>query len=286
MSYMTYPTEPLPITNKIKIPLTGTQETLMGPLIARARDARMPQPILNDIYAAQTLDWIDHDIDKFHIDDSQATMQALRAACIDRWIVEFLTNNPDSTVVHLACGLDSRCQRIQPDLTRVRWIDLDLPDVIDIRTKLIPNPEGNYMLIPADATEESWLQQVPADRPTVIVGQGLMMYLEEEAGKRLIQQVVTHFRTGQLIIDCVGTVMLSLQDRIETLTATGSSFLWGLDEPKTLETLHPQLMMLECLGPAELGGFSSMPLGTRIMLSTYSYLPWFRYLSSYVRFAF
>ncbi|KAI1208229.1 putative polyketide synthase protein [Annulohypoxylon truncatum] len=285
MSSMAYPAEPLQISNKIKIPLTGTQETLMGPLIARARDARMPQPILNDIYAAQILDWIDHDTDKFHVDDTQTIIHALRAACMDRWIVEFLTNNPECTVVHLACGLDSRWQRIQPDLTRVRWIDLDLPDVIEIRTKLIPNPEGNYMLVAANVTEESWLQQIPADRPTVIVGQGLMMYLEEEAGKRMIQRVVEHFKSGQLIIDCVSTIMLSLQHSIETLTATGSNFQWGVDEPKTLEALHPQLTMLECLGPSELG-FSHMPLNTRIMLSTYSYLPWFRYLSSYVRFAF
>ncbi|KAI2464737.1 putative polyketide synthase protein [Annulohypoxylon bovei var. microspora] len=286
MSYLANPGEALQIGNKIKIPLTGTQETLMGPLIARAKDSKMPQPILNDLYAAHTLDRIDHDIDKFHIDDTEAAMNALHASCIDRWIVEFLTNNPEATVVHLACGLDSRWQRLRPDLTKVRWIDLDLPDVVEVRSKLIPNPEGDYRLVAADATEESWLQQIPADRPTVIICQGLLMYLEEEAGKHLIQRAVEHFKSGQLIIDCVGTIMLSLQHRIESLTATGSSFRWGVDEPKTLETLHPQLRMLDCLGPAEIGGLSHMPLGTRIMLSTYSYLPWFRYLSSYVRFAF
>ncbi|KAI0138994.1 putative polyketide synthase protein [Hypoxylon sp. NC0597] len=275
-----------PSTKRIKITLTGPQETLMAPLIARARDARMPQPVLNDVYAVQVLDQIDHDIDKFRIDDPQAIMQTLRARCHDKWTAEFLANNPEATVVHLACGLDSRVQRLNPDLTKVRWIDLDLPDVIELRSQLMPCPEGDYTLIAADATDAAWLEQVPADRPTVIVCQGLLMYLEEEAGKRMIQQLVNHFKSGQLIVDCVGSIMLSLQHRVEVLTATGSSFKWGLDEPQTLEALHPQLKMLECLGPAELGGFSRMPLSARLMLSTYSYLPWFRYLSSYVRFTF
>ncbi|KAI1099439.1 putative polyketide synthase protein [Jackrogersella minutella] len=282
----TYPAASLQTSNIIKLPLRGTSETLMRPLIARARDAKMPQPILNDTHAVEVLDQIDHDIDKFHIDDTQATLNALRAACLDRWVVEFLTNNPEATVVHLACGLDTRWQRLQPDLTKIRWIDLDLPDVVEIRRRLMPDPEGDYSLIAADATDDAWLLLLPADRPTVVICQGLLMYLEEEAGKRLITRLVDHFKSGQLIVDCVGTSMLSLQHRVKTLTATGSSFQWGVDEPKGLEALHPQLNMLECLGPADLGGFTRMPLGTRLMLLTYSYLPWFRYLSSYVRFSF
>ncbi|KAI1769290.1 putative polyketide synthase protein [Hypoxylon sp. FL1150] len=274
------------VENKVKVNLTGTEETLMAPLIARAKDAEMPQPLLNDVYALQTLSRIDHDIEKFQIDDNKATMHTLRALCLDKWTSEFLASNPHCTVLHIGCGLDSRWQRLQPDLTMARWIDVDLPDVVELRSKLIPIPEGDYTLLAADATEESWLKQIPADRPTVVICQGLLMYLEEEVGKRLIQRLVDHFKSGQLIIDCIGTIVLSLQDRIEVIRATGSSFKWGIDEPKTLESLHPQLKMLECLGPGDLQGFSRMPLGTRLMLSTYSYLPWFRYLSSFVRFNF
>ncbi|KAI2628508.1 putative polyketide synthase protein [Hypoxylon sp. NC1633] len=274
------------VGNKAKITFTGLQETLMGPLIARARDARMPDPILNDQNAVQILNQIDHDIEKFKIDDTQAIINALRTRCLDNWTLEFLANNPDATVVHLACGLDGRCQRLKPDLAKVRWIDLDLPDVVKLRSQLIHNPEGDYWLVAADVTEEDWLQQIPADRPTVIVCQGLVMYLEEEQGKRMIQRLVDHFKTGQLIIDGVSSVLLTLQERVDILTATGSSFKWGFNEPKTLESLHPQLKLIDGLGPSELSGFSRVPLGTRLALATYSFLPWYRYLSSYSRFSF
>ncbi|KAI5866067.1 putative polyketide synthase protein [Durotheca rogersii] len=271
---------------KIKINLTGTQETMLAPLIARAKDAQMPESVLHDVWAVQTLAQIDHDFDKFQIDDNKASLHTLRARRLDIWTSQFLANNPTATVLHIACGLDSRCLRLNPDLTQVRWIDLDLPEVVSLRSALMPSPLGDYSLIGADATDDAWLEQIPTDRPTVVICQGLLMYLEEETGKRLIQRLASHFQTGELIIDCVGTLLLSLQHQIETLTATGSSFKWGVDDPKTLEGLHPRLRMVECLGLAELEGFERMPLNTRLMLSTYSYLPWFRYLSSYVRYNF
>ncbi|KAI1387851.1 putative polyketide synthase protein [Hypoxylon trugodes] len=283
MAHQTSPGQP---EAKVKINLTGTAETLMGPLIARARDARMPQPVLGDMFAAQILDQLDYDIEKHQIDDPKATMHAARVVCLDKWTTEFLANNPECTVVYLACGLDSRLQRLQPDMSRVRWVDVDFLDVVQLRSSLIPTPEGDYSLIGSDVTEDGWLEQIPADRPTLVICQGLLMYLEEEPVKHLIQRLINHFKSGQILVDCVSTVMLSLQHQVETLNATGSTFKWGVDDPKTLESLHPQLRMVECLGAAELGGFSQMPLSTRLMMSTYSYLPWFRYLSSYSRFNF
>ncbi|KAI0376455.1 putative polyketide synthase protein [Hypomontagnella monticulosa] len=283
---MAFLAAPLEVGTKIKITLTGPQETLMGPLISRSIDSKMPESVLKDTLAAEILDKIDYDVEKFKLDENKATLNTLRTLCLDRWAAEFLTNNPEATVVHLACGLDTRWHRLQPDISKVRWIDVDLPDVVELRTKLVPRPAGDYALLAADITADGWLQQIPTDRPTIVICQGVLMYLEEVAVKRLIPRVVDHFKSGHLIIDCVGTIMLSLQGHVDALTATGSSFKWGIDEPKTLEALHPRLKMLDCLGPSELGGFSKFPLSLRLMLSTYSYLPWYKYLSSYVRFEF
>ncbi|KAI8965374.1 putative polyketide synthase protein [Daldinia sp. FL1419] len=274
------------VGNKIKITLTGPQETLFGPLISRATDAKAEYSILKDTDSCRILDRIDHDLDKFGINETHAMMYALRTLRLDTWTTEFLLNNQEATVVYLACGLDDRFRRIKADMTKVRWIDLDLPDVVELRAKLIPNPEGDYRLIAADATDKTWLEQIPADRPTVVICQGLIMFLEEESGKRMIRQVIDHFKTGHLIIDAVGTVLLSLQDQVDTLVATGSSFKWGVDDPKSLESIHPQLKMVNALGPSELGDNVHLPLGTRLMLSTYSDLPWLKYLTSYMRFNF
>ncbi|OTB10078.1 hypothetical protein K445DRAFT_268284 [Daldinia sp. EC12] len=271
---------------KLKIALTGSQETAIGTLVARAKDAKSANSILNDTNAVQVIDQIDHDFDKFRVNESHATMYGRRTIRIDRWTAEFLSENPEATVVHLACGLDDRLRRLQPDLTKVRWIDVDLPDIVELRTKLIPNPEGDYRLIAADATDTSWLKDIPNDRPTVIVCQGLTMYLEEEAGKCMIRKIVDHFKSGQLIIDFIGTVLLYIQDQVDTLVATGAIFKWGVDDPKSVEALHPQLKMVDCLGSEGLGENAQLPLGTRLLVSNYSDVPWLRYLSSYLRFTF
>ncbi|KAI1798802.1 putative polyketide synthase protein [Daldinia bambusicola] len=271
---------------KLKIDLTGSQETSIGTLVARATDARSAKSILHDTDAIRIIDQIDHDFDKFHVNETHAVLYGIRTLCLDRWTAEFLSQNPQATVVHLACGLDDRLCRLQADLTKVRWIDLDLPGVVELRTKLIPNPEGDYQLIAADATDKSWLEGIPTDRPTVIVCQGLTMFLEEESGKRMIRQIVDHFKSGQLIIDFISTVSLYVQDQVDTLVATGASFKWGVDDPKSIETLHPRLKMIDCLGPSGLGDNEHLPLMTRLVISNYSDVPWLRYLSSYVRFDF
>jgi O-methyltransferase involved in polyketide biosynthesis len=49
-------------------------------------------------------------------------------------------------VSHLACGLDAWAHRISwSNNTRgmVRWIDVDLPEVVDLRRKLLPELAGD-----------------------------------------------------------------------------------------------------------------------------------------------
>ena len=77
-----------------------------------------------------------------------------------------------STVLHLGCGLDSRVFRIDPPAT-VRWYDVDLPDVIDLRRRLYPE-RHDYELIATSVTDLRWLDGIPADRPVLVVAEGLV----------------------------------------------------------------------------------------------------------------
>ena len=48
---------------------------------------------------------------------------------------EFLDRCPDAAVVHVGCGLDSSLERV--DHGDADWCDLDLPEAIELRRKLI-----------------------------------------------------------------------------------------------------------------------------------------------------
>lgn len=52
----------------------------------------------------------------------------------------FLEEHPDATVVNIACGLDTRVYRL--DNGQVRWYNLDLPEVIDIRRRFLNEHAG------------------------------------------------------------------------------------------------------------------------------------------------
>ena len=58
---------------------------------------------------------------------------AMRARVFDDWTDAMLAQEPDALVLHIGCGLDSRCDRVKQPY--VQWIDCDFPDVIDIRNR-------------------------------------------------------------------------------------------------------------------------------------------------------
>lgn len=64
---------------------------------------------------------------------------AMRARVFDDWTEERLREHEGAIVLHIGCGLDSRCIRINEPYSN--WIDGDFPDVIDVRKKYYQESE-------------------------------------------------------------------------------------------------------------------------------------------------
>ena len=86
----------------------------------------------------------------------------------------------------------SRVFRLDPG-PGVQWYDVDYPDVITLREKIFPT-RPRYHLIATSATEPSWLDQIPADRPVLFLAEGISMYLTEDEGVALLRR--SGFRTA------------------------------------------------------------------------------------------
>lgn len=235
---------------KEKVILAGSEQTLLPMVMFKLRDAQSPSPILGDPYARQLLERCDVDMDashfKFTTDQRYVTWIANRAKRLDQWCQEFLDAHPEPvTVVHLACGLDCRFFRVTKS-SRVRWVDIDQPLVVDLRSRLIPQPEGDYTLRTLDVAASGWFRDLPADRPTLIVAEGLTPYLEPEDGKAMLRDLVEYFggregHGGQLLFDSLGSLSVNLTSFIKALRSSGSAFKWGIDEPDEITSLHPRL---------------------------------------------
>jgi O-methyltransferase involved in polyketide biosynthesis len=166
-----------------RIRLSQEKETMLGTLFGRALESRSANPILRDELADRVIELIDYDFSKLGVNAVVATSIALRARQFDRWTAAFVAMHPRAVVLHLGCGLDSRVHRIDPPPT-VSWIDVDDPEVIELRERLYPRRDG-YTMLGSSVLDPRWLDGVPEDRPTLIVAEGLSMYLPEREGTPL-----------------------------------------------------------------------------------------------------
>jgi O-methyltransferase involved in polyketide biosynthesis len=273
------------VMDREKITLTGAQETMLATLYGRALDSRLPNSVLSDTTADDVVSRIDYDFRKTRVQGTTAIGIAIRAKQLDIWTQQFLGAHPSATVLHLACGLDTRAQRLAVD-SSVRWIDLDMPDVIALRSRLLPSPDGDYRTVAESVTNDSWLSSVPADRPTVAVFEGLSMYLTEEDGKRLIQRICERFPSGQLLFDCYSTVAVKLQKLVPAVRNAGATLHWGIDDPWSLESWHDGLTCLDALRSVDMPYLDRLPLSGRMGMRMMARLPVLRDAGRILRYQF
>ncbi|KAK2001019.1 O-methyltransferase [Colletotrichum falcatum] len=283
---------------KTKVTLTGTQETLLGTISAKAADALNPSPILGDRWAAELLTKVDYDFSRLGVTGWLQAWPVIRSRGLDRWTSEFLDQHvhaPDgATVLHLACGLDSRALRLGRyfDRMKLRWVDVDLPDVISLRKELMPEPDvgfrdqSSYELFAVSVTEPNWLQDIPADRPTLIVFEGLSMYLAEEDARDMIRRLVEHFAQGQLVFDAVNSFFVSSQRWISPVVKSGSTLKWYVDRPLSIETWAEGLSLRDDVLLTSRSEIQELPWKIRLQFGIATSLPRAYQFSRELRYSF
>jgi O-methyltransferase involved in polyketide biosynthesis len=218
------------------IPDDGVTWTLLGTLYLRAYESHLPRPILGDHHAAEAVERIEYDFDRLKRRVKPSGNQflvALRASQLDDWSRAFLDREPAAVVLHLGCGLDSRMLRLDPEGTR-RWFDVDQPHVIDLRRQIYPE-RGDYTMIGTSVTDDGWLAGVPADRPALVVAEGLFPYLTGTGVRQLLQRLTEHFPAGELLFDSVAPWMVRV----------AKPFVWSAGDGRDIERWNPRLTLAE-----------------------------------------
>jgi len=252
-----------------KIQFTKEKETMLMTLSGRAIQSQWKNPILRDPWAEEAMRHIDYDLSKQLTGmaswsvwkDIGPTIIATRAATFDQLTIHFLADHPDAVVLQVGCGMDSRAFRVNPP-AGVEWFDVDYPDVIDLRRQLFP-VQDNYHMIGAPLDDLRWLGEVPRERPGLMIAEGVLHYLSEMDVKALLNAVVAHFPSGQLIFDICNTMIVKQAGK--NVGGTGATYRWGLDDPQDIRHLEPKLELIKEFKPSELVAFSRFPLWLRAM---------------------
>ena len=171
---------------------TPVQRVSLLALRLRALDARSTSPILDDVGSARIADAMGLDLSRPRIPSSVVAVHALRTKTLDDVIRRFTAEQPDAVVLDLGCGLDPRMQRCDPS-PGVDWYGVDHPDVIRLREQHLP---GGHT-VGADLTVDGWLDDLPRDRPAVIVTDGLLALLSGDAFAAMARAATAHFATGE-----------------------------------------------------------------------------------------
>jgi O-methyltransferase involved in polyketide biosynthesis len=219
--------------HKEKILLTEAQETLLIPLYSKAMESRRADPILVDVKSQEILERVEYDFARLKVPRKTEVMVCLRAKKMDEDARQFLARQPESLVLHLGCGLDSRIARVNPE--GAAWYDLDMPDVIELRRKFYQETDS-YRMIPSSVTDPRWIEQV-SERglPTLVIAEGLLMYLKEEQVKALLLKLQETFPGCELVFDAFSRLTARSAGRHPSLRKTGATIHWGIDDPHEIE---------------------------------------------------
>ena len=114
---------------------------------------------------------------------------------------DYLKTHPNAAVVNLGCGLDNT--GIQCDNGSCKIYNLDFPDVIAVRNKLLPAEEREEN-IACDLNDTDWFENIDASGGAIFFAAGVFYYFFAEQVRSLAQAMAKAFPGGRLVFDAAG----------------------------------------------------------------------------------
>ncbi len=248
--------------SRTKLDLSGVEETALLTLYARAIESMSDDPILQDEHIEMLVKLIDpqlQEIDskmaerlrKRAIDPRLTIHMQLRAKKYDDYAVNFLEAHPGGVVINVGCGLDTRFFRV--DNGNLQFFDLDLPDMIKLKRQLIEEND-RYHMIGKSVLEFVWMEQIAKlNQPTIILAEGVFMYLPEQKVRDLVLELQRQFPDSELVCELTNRTwvegiwgkMASAKMKNRFNMSEDAGFKFGVSEPGEFETWGEGIEFLE-----------------------------------------
>lgn len=227
--------------------LGSVQKTLLLPLWGRAVETRKARPLLVDQTAVRVVESIHYDFSTIARNISFISQLAwiARSLHTDRTIREFLERHPGAAIVNLGCGLDTTFERVDNGL--LRWYDLDLPDVIELRKSYIQE-SGRRKSIACSLLDDGWLSQLKTGDSIFLVASGVLYYFEEVQVKAFLIKLANTVPGSEILFDACSPRGLEMANR-KVIKAGGmdaSAILrWGIRRAKDMERWDSRIAVVE-----------------------------------------
>ena len=155
------------------------------------------------------------------------------------------------TIINLGAGLDTRVSRFLKD--NIYWYDIDFEDVIFLRKQFFKELENNknYECISSSILDYKWIKNIKVIGTVIIISEGVLMYIEENYIKELIEKLSENFINSHFIFDTIPTISAKNTKLHETVKETAAVFRWGLDIPSDIEKLSSHIRFINSYNYAD-----------------------------------
>jgi len=226
------------MSGMVNLNLSGVRETSLAPLYWRAMESQRPDAMMKDEKAVALVTQMSDSFDRIRqipMNELLKVMRIMLTREMDRYARDFLSRHPEAVVVHIGCGLDSRFERV--DNGQVEWYDLDVPDIIELRRKLIGDEGGRYHLLECSALEDAWLEAVRmhSQRPFLFLAETVFVYFTQAQVRSLLLTLHDHFPGAELVFDGWRPFEVWLGNRYLSNSQFAGLMHWGIWRGQELE---------------------------------------------------
>ena len=222
-----------------KITLSGVPETMLQTVFARAKETKT-RGAITDNKAVEIVDALDYD---FFLADKDGAMHSgviARTIVLDKLVKAYLVGHPGAVVVNIACGLDTRCYRVEG---YSHWYNLDLPETIAVRKNLLP--EGGSISQIAMSAMDDWGGEIKeASTSVLVIIEGLTMYLSEADVKRIFGVIAARFDHVKVLVETMNPMVVR-RFKEKSIEGSKARFTWGVKNGAALAALLPDFRYVE-----------------------------------------
>jgi O-methyltransferase involved in polyketide biosynthesis len=205
--------------NNIRVKLSGVSRSMLSCLWGRAQLSKKYSSLFYDKKAIELVEKIDYDelaasddgpsdglqLSFFHVaqqlDLPLFGLFTLRARQFDEMAEKYMAEHPRASVVNLGAGLDTTFYRVDNGL--IHWYDLDLPEVIDVRRELLPEPD-RVTYIAKSIFNPSWCADVKhTEEGVFMIAGGVLHWFEEPQVKQFLSMLADNFHGGEIVFSAL-----------------------------------------------------------------------------------
>ena len=161
-----------------------------------------------------------------------AYYMGMRSAVFDKWVIEELDKYPNSVVIHLGCGLDSRNERVKA--MPCQWYDVDFEAVIDERKRYYKET-AYYHMVSADIRETAFVDKLLKADSAIVVLEGISMYLTNGELKQILSKLNEKYPNLSVLVDCYTPFAVKMSKIKNPINSVGVTKVYGIESPKILQ---------------------------------------------------